>query len=255
MSRTGKIARLSKPIRAELNRRLDDGEKGTELVDWLNGEPEVQAVLKWQFQGRPINEQNLCEWKQGGYADWLRHQESCDLVRRLTEQSEDLEATAGDFSVSDRFSTLLAAELARLAEALLEEITDPRERWQRLRELLQELGRLRRDDHQAARLQMDQKRWERETEHLDAQDRDREIAEEKRRATAPIWAALQVPSLAQAFGGGEKARGIAALITEITHELTPGTLTGRGRPPQPSPPPLQPDQSESNQIKPNQAEP
>ena len=72
MTRNGKIARLPWSIRNELNRRLRDGEEGKRLVEWLNSLPEVQEALQEHFGGRPINEQNLSEWKQGGYEDCLR---------------------------------------------------------------------------------------------------------------------------------------------------------------------------------------
>ena len=35
MTRNGKIARLPREIRDELNRRLDDGGQGKDLVEWL----------------------------------------------------------------------------------------------------------------------------------------------------------------------------------------------------------------------------
>ncbi len=37
MARTGKIARLPRALREELNRHLDEGEAGVDLVAWLNG--------------------------------------------------------------------------------------------------------------------------------------------------------------------------------------------------------------------------
>src|SRR6266436_6472801 len=43
MSHKGKIARLPLAIREQLNRRLQDGEIGRDLVVWLNSAPEVQA--------------------------------------------------------------------------------------------------------------------------------------------------------------------------------------------------------------------
>jgi hypothetical protein len=61
MTRNGKIARLTRAIRDELNRRLQDGEPGVRLVAWLNGLPETQKILQVDFGGRPINEQNLSE--------------------------------------------------------------------------------------------------------------------------------------------------------------------------------------------------
>jgi len=46
MTRNGKIARLPAAIREELNQRLFDGEPAKPLIEWLNGQPRVQAVLK-----------------------------------------------------------------------------------------------------------------------------------------------------------------------------------------------------------------
>ena len=94
MTRTGKIARLPVEIRHQLNRRLQDGKPGKQLVVWLNSLPEVRAVLKEEFGARPITEQNLSEWKLGGYADWERHEGSCALVSRLTDEAGDLKVAA-----------------------------------------------------------------------------------------------------------------------------------------------------------------
>jgi len=44
-TRTGKIARLPKSIRDELNRRLEDGWQNIKLVDWLNELPAVREIL------------------------------------------------------------------------------------------------------------------------------------------------------------------------------------------------------------------
>src|ERR1039457_2397581 len=78
--RNGKIARLPYWVRQQLNRRLQDGEIGKKLVEWLNGLPEVAKIVKTQFGGRPVSGQNLSEWKQGGHQDWLRYQETRGFV-------------------------------------------------------------------------------------------------------------------------------------------------------------------------------
>jgi hypothetical protein len=85
MSRIGKIARLPSAVRDELNRRLRDGERGNRLVAWLNGHPQVQAVLTAQFGGRAINEPNLTAWRQGGYAEWWQDQEVLELAGRFVK--------------------------------------------------------------------------------------------------------------------------------------------------------------------------
>jgi hypothetical protein len=66
----GKIACLSRELRDKLNRRIRDGEKGTCLIAWLNGLPEIQGILDRDFGGRPINSVNFTQWRTGGYRDW-----------------------------------------------------------------------------------------------------------------------------------------------------------------------------------------
>ena len=66
MTRTGKIARLPRYLRDNLNQRLHDGESGKKLTAWLNSSQAVQDILDDYFNGVPISEQNLSEWRQGG---------------------------------------------------------------------------------------------------------------------------------------------------------------------------------------------
>jgi hypothetical protein len=83
LTHNGKIGRLPKTIREQLNRRLENGEKGPPLVAWLNSLPEVQALLAAEFDGKPIRQQNLSDWRKHGYAKWLRQREALDLARQL----------------------------------------------------------------------------------------------------------------------------------------------------------------------------
>jgi hypothetical protein len=75
MTRTGKIARLPQPIRDQVNLAFRNGVPAVILMRWLNSQPEVQLILAQYFGGRPINQPNLTEWKQGGYRDWLMREE------------------------------------------------------------------------------------------------------------------------------------------------------------------------------------
>lgn len=244
MTRNGKIARLPHHLRKQLNRRLQDGEPGKTLVEWLNGQPGVVETLKEQFYGRPINEQNLSEWKQGGYQDWLKHEESRAFIENLTEQSGELEEMADGVEISDRFGSILATEMTRLATQLLESETDPEKRWQRLREIHRELSQLRRDDHRAVRTFIKRDRWTRESEREDREIEKRYTEELRKRSVAPYWALLQRSSLAEMFGGGEVGRNLASQILEAQNDLPPGTLSGK--PAQAKSTPVKPDQTESN---------
>ena len=67
----GKIANLPAEIREKLNWRINDGEPGNEIVEWLNSLPEVMEVTGARFNGIPISEQNLSEWRKRGYQQWL----------------------------------------------------------------------------------------------------------------------------------------------------------------------------------------
>lgn len=262
-TRNGKIARLPKPVREELNRRLENGEPGRALVEWLNQHPQVRPVLEQQFQGRPINEQNLSEWRQGGFQDWLRHQEARAWVTRLAEEAEELEEDANGEAVSHRLASLLAAELARTAQALLQETPSPRERWHCLRELLPALAALRRADHQAARLRMAEERMNQEQADRDAET-ERELHEaRKSRLLARIWGTVEARLLAPIFGHGEAALNLAAACCEIQNDLELGTLfgssaTARDGHTAPATNPVTvggPHPTQSNPIKPDQTDP
>src|SRR6185436_19175686 len=84
-TRIGKIARLPNEVREQLNQRLQDGEPGEDLLRWLNRLPKVRKVLAAQFGGRPINKQNLSDWRLGGYRDWEQAEEDRARIDRLTD--------------------------------------------------------------------------------------------------------------------------------------------------------------------------
>lgn len=163
MTRTGKIARLPRTVRDELNRRLNEGELGTRLVTWLNEQEAVQAVLKEAFGGRPISEQNLSEWKQGGFEDWRRHQESLELAGRVLEEAEDYEQLSEGGALADRFAESAALALGRLLRTT-REMEDGPEKKRAMLEIIRELIQLRRSDRAYEQAQREAERHERETE-------------------------------------------------------------------------------------------
>ncbi len=191
MSRTGKIARLPQLVRDELN---------------------------------------LSDWRLGGHRDWLRHQETRDLVRSLAEQDEELRDEGDGVEVGDRLAGVLAAELVRTAQALMDTVADPVERWPRLRELLQELAQLRRDDHRAARLRMDREEAERlQTERDDKAEADW-FYRQKAKVIAPVQAQLLVKPFADAMGGSATAWEAAKLAMELKFDLPIGSLGPKSKP-------------------------
>jgi hypothetical protein len=183
MTRLGKIARLPREIREELNVRLQNGEVGRVLVDWLNGLPAAQEVLKARFEGRAITEQNLSEWKQGGYEDWVRHQENCAYALMLTEMSEDLEEEARDTRLEERLAAVMAVALARLLREA-EEAPAGAERTKTILDVARQLSQLRRDSQQAERVRMERERWE-QKQHEIAEKERKEAQEEAE--TQALW--------------------------------------------------------------------
>ena len=158
MTNNGKIARLPRPIRDELNQRLDNGETGNMILPWLNALPEVQAVLAAHFNAGAINHQNLTNWRQGGYLRWLNQHERGSLVRELAQNAGEIAPHGGGPMIARNLSTVLLADLAVSARDLQNELADPGERFDRLRELLHTVSEVRRDDHRATRLTLVQQR-------------------------------------------------------------------------------------------------
>ena len=158
MTRRGKIARLPFALRQMLNKRLDNGDKGETLLAWLNGLPEVQAILKQEFRGAPINHANLSAWRLGGYAAWLEEQEIADAARQLQQAAAEEGAGADEATLSKGLSAMLALELARSAQLLLDNTKDAEERWHRLRDIAKYVTAARREDHRASWLELEQKK-------------------------------------------------------------------------------------------------
>jgi hypothetical protein len=233
MTRNGKIARLPREIRAELNRRLQDGEPGTSLVEWLGTLPEVQRVLSEGFGGRPISEQNLSEWKRGGYQEWLAQQETLAHARELSADAREL-SEAADGLLTDHLAAVLTARYARLLAGWDGEVNeDFRRKLRALRTLSQDIVELRRGDHSAARLRIEQERL----------DEQKDWTEEEAIEYFQRWA--DNPRVRESICGPclspEERRRRIREIFGLPPEAEPGE--GPGASP-----------TESNPIKPNQTE-
>jgi hypothetical protein len=152
MIRNGKIARLPRSIRDQLNRKLEDAEPGHMLVQWLNAQDAVKRVLDRDFNGRPITEQNLSDWRAGGYVEWQQHQESCEWVRVIAGNADHLAEDSGVMPVSERLSSMPALSLGKLIPTLAADALSDSGKRNDFWRLLRELARLRRDDFEALRV-------------------------------------------------------------------------------------------------------
>ena len=165
-TRNGKIARLPKEIREQLNRRIENGWRGARLIKWLNEFPEVKEVLRDEFNGRAINEVNLSQWREGGYEDWLRHQGTQEQIRWVVERSEDVDAVEGNEHLCERLARVAAAELAEHLQRL-SEVADTGERWKQFREVCLELWRLRNGTHYGRGVDLGWEKWQKTSEAQD----------------------------------------------------------------------------------------
>ena len=157
-TRNGKIARLPLQIREQLNARLADGEPGNRLVEWLNSNPDVTKVMAEQFEGRPITDNNLSEWRAGGYEEWLTLDAFLDETRILSENAGEVAATGIS---SDHLHIVLLAHHARLLKNL--ETMPENEfktRLNTVRKLTASIMNMRRDELQRARLELQRERLE-----------------------------------------------------------------------------------------------
>jgi hypothetical protein len=154
--RRGKIARLPRALRQELNLRLQDGEPGKPLAQWLNGLPEVQAVMTALFHGTPIREQNISEWRKGGYQDWERAEEARLALAGVEEDMEGMKETSKE-GLTHRLAFYLAAQLA-LQIQRVSALPDGAEKVKSLRELTASLVALRRGDLQEERLLLEREK-------------------------------------------------------------------------------------------------
>jgi hypothetical protein len=163
LDRNGKIARLPKHVREELNQRLDNGERGQSFLRWLNSRPEVRALMAAEFDGRPIDKHSLSEWRRGGYAEWLRQRETSDLAQEMIKESAEFQP-AGAPPLSDRMAVWVTARYLLSVRKLTEQTGAAAADLPVLREFCRDLVALRRGDHCAARLKMEQDRLSRQCE-------------------------------------------------------------------------------------------
>jgi hypothetical protein len=154
MTRNGKIARLPAAIRRQLNQRLFDGGQGKQLVQWLNGLPNVQAILKAQFKGNPITATNLSQWKNGGYSAWEAGERMADNLSSIVDRCAALQTTAKD-GLAGRTTLILAASMA-IEMQRLQSMPEGIEKARMWRELRIGLLALRKTELLAQRLRLEQ---------------------------------------------------------------------------------------------------
>jgi hypothetical protein len=146
MTRRGKIARLPQPIREQVNQRLENGEEGKKIVEWLNTLPEVTSLLAADFDGQPVTDSNLSNWKLGGYRDWEEQKAALETILQFQSEAVQL-SQAGGPQVTEQLVLCLTARLAAALRPSFAGSDDPAERLEQLRRLRRDVVALRKGDH------------------------------------------------------------------------------------------------------------
>jgi hypothetical protein len=235
--RNGKIAKLTSTLRDDLNVRMANGEDGPELLAWLNGLPEVQESLKAHFGGVPISKQNLCEWRQGGFREWQRHEEWTHQACELNHYTTDLKDVVDTPLLAGDLAALLAVRYAALLNTWDGE-ADPEfeQRLRLLRGLGQDIALMQRTLHRASLQQIAH------YQHFE-DDLQKHSDKMKQIALSHILAGLERQSLEQMFAlftKGKQAKKLAELVTAVKYDQPWRKSANRSHP----------GQTQSNPVKP-----
>ena len=160
ITRKGKIARLPFAVRCELNHRLRENEPGPVILAWVNALPETHAVLDKWFAEQPITPQNLTDWRQGGYIDWLRKPENLERTRELSNYAFELGKASGS-TLTDGGAAIAGGMLLSALESASE--SDP----ESLQNLIKCLSLLRLTDLEKTKIEIKQKQLDQRDQVID----------------------------------------------------------------------------------------
>jgi hypothetical protein len=82
--RNGKVARLPKATRDQINTMIQDGATYLQIIERIGPE------------GAGLTETNLSNWRNGGYIDWLHEQALAERVHPRHELAESIVARASE---------------------------------------------------------------------------------------------------------------------------------------------------------------
>jgi len=238
MTRNAKIARLPRPLRDQLNRRLSANEDGDAILDWLNAAPNVKDLLASDFVGEPVSQQNLQEWRQSGFVEWQTRQDLFAEAADLTDANGEWDAlAANDFT--ERLAAVLVVRYANALagwnggddEAFRLKLRD-------LRRFNQDLAVLRRYNQSAARLKMAQMPCYQEGQprtkaatsarkqsEAGARADDERVAQWQRQAQSTLTAVSAVPAASPA----NPTNSTSAAINVVDVAASPRFESGSGK--------------------------
>src|SRR5882672_10755491 len=107
--RNGKVARLPKSIRDQINQMIQDGVPYLKIIEQVGPE------------GAALSETNLSHWKSGGYLDWIRELQLAEALQAKHELAQAIVARSAEANGTGQ--AILQIIGANLCEFLAE--TDP----------------------------------------------------------------------------------------------------------------------------------
>jgi len=100
--RNGKVAKKPKAVRDQINHWLTDGLTYSSIIEKLGDD------------GKDLNEENLSNWKEGGYNDWLKEQQRIEIIRIKQEFAVDLLKDGDGTKIQEAALQVSAANLIQL---------------------------------------------------------------------------------------------------------------------------------------------
>lgn len=108
-ARLGKVARLRAELREGINKQLYDGMSGPQILAWLK-----------DHNASDITQQNLSEWRKGGYQDWLKTEGQMSKIRDRAELAMRMAQAAGG-SLAQSIVSRIAGDMDEKLDALGED--------------------------------------------------------------------------------------------------------------------------------------
>src|SRR5215469_9462537 len=179
MTRKSKIARLPRSIRDELNHRLDNGQSGIRLVEWLNDLPEAKEILAKDFEGCRITPQNLSEWKRGGHQDWLAHQERQASLQDWLADAKELGEVASPEKLTEAIFTFVTVHYAAAMDDCWIDTPENRKNLEFWGRIVRDIVPLHQHDIARQRLELAEQKMDLDRQRLELDRQRLEFAQQK----------------------------------------------------------------------------
>jgi hypothetical protein len=153
----GKIAKLPPAIQEQLNQRLEKHEPASTILPWLNSQPEVKEVLKAEFNGARISQQNLSEHRRRAFREWQDRLEAIDFATTLNQEDSALQRVV-PADLTDKLARWVSLRYAAAAKSISTSRCNSGKSLRQIRDLCFFTLALRRGELSARRAAMEQER-------------------------------------------------------------------------------------------------